>query len=145
MKNLFSTSDKKRIAAAIAEAERHTSSEIKIHIADQCNDNPVNKAIEVFNQLGMYNTKDRNAVLIFLSVNDKKFAIIGDEAIDIKVGYLFWDNLYVNVTPFFKAKKYTDGLIFAIKNAGMQLQKYFPVKDDDTNELSNEISFENIH
>ncbi len=140
-KALFSKTDREQIAAAISKAECCTSSEIRVHIEAKCPGDAVQTAVEVFDRLEMFKTRDRNAVLIFLCPNDKKFAIIGDTAINNAVGQGFWDCVYDGVVPFFKKKEYTNGLIFAIEQAGFQLQKHFPLKKDDTNELSNDVSF----
>ena len=41
----------------------------------------------------------------------------------------------------FKKGMYSEGLSEGIAAAGMQLKAHFPYQYDDTNELSNEISF----
>jgi uncharacterized membrane protein len=40
----------------------------------------------------------------------------------------------------FKGGNFKQGLIDGISNAGEQLKKYFPYQNNDSNELSNEIS-----
>ena len=40
----------------------------------------------------------------------------------------------------FKNGNFKQGLIDGVTKAGNQLKTYFPCQDDDTNELSNEIS-----
>ena len=54
-------------------------------------------------------------------------------------------NLYIeiknNLIESFKKGLYTEGLSEGITAAGKQLKAHFPYQSDDTNELSNEISF----
>ena len=42
----------------------------------------------------------------------------------------------------FKKNEFTQGICSAISEAGKQLACFFPLKEDDKNELSNEISIE---
>lgn len=89
----------------------------------------------------MHETKDRNGVLIYLSVNDRKFAIIGDAGINKVVPEGFWNDIKELMTGHFKKGEFAIGLITGIEKAGEQLRQYFPFQDNDVNELSDEISY----
>lgn len=93
-----------------------------------------------FFELHMHETQDRNGVLFYVGVADKKFAIIGDEGIDKVVETDFWDCTKDVVISNFKEGNYKKGLIDGILRAGERLKHYFPYQTDDSNELSNEIS-----
>jgi uncharacterized membrane protein len=80
-------------------------------------------------------------VLIYLAIKDHKFAIIGDAGINERVPADFWDNTKNIMLDDFRKDLFTEGLCEGIKLAGEQLRQYFPHKDDDINELSDEISF----
>ena len=76
----FLTADQQKIVVdAVRIAEKGTSGEIRIHIDDQCSIDPVKKAQDVFQKLGMHRTALRNGVLIYLACNTKVFSIIGDK------------------------------------------------------------------
>jgi uncharacterized membrane protein len=90
----------------------------------------------------MYQTHDRNGVLIYLSFSDKKLAIIGDKGINDVVPSDFWESTKNEMIFRFKRNEFGQGIIDAVTEAGNQLQHYFPVKSDDKNELSNEITTE---
>lgn len=132
--------DKIKLISAIEKAEKKTSGEIKIHVDKRCTGNPVNAAIKVFEKLGMTNTKDRNGVLIYLALKDKKMAIIGDTGIDEKVPDDFWESVKDTMLQDFKEGKFVEGICEAIKESGIKLSTYFPYQSDDENELSDEIS-----
>ena len=68
------------VVDAVRLAEKGTSGEIRIHIDRECKTTPVKRAEEVFNRLGMHKTAQRNGVLIYVAVDSKVFAIIGDKA-----------------------------------------------------------------
>jgi uncharacterized membrane protein len=92
--------------------------------------------------MGMHKTAERNGVLFYLAVNDRKFAIIGDAGINAKVPPGFWDDISELLKKNFKEGKFTEGLSEGILLAGEHLKKHFPHRPDDVNELPDEISFD---
>jgi uncharacterized membrane protein len=140
-KQFFNQAQKEAIQAAIADAELNTSGEIRVHIDDKCTVTPIEKAIEVFEKLKMHETELRNGVLIYVAVKDHKLAIVGDQGINDAVADNFWDEIKNNLIANFKKGMYAEGIYEGIAAAGIQLKAHFPYQSDDTNELSNEISF----
>ena len=141
-KNKFlSSKDEKKIIKAIQKAEKNTSGEIRIHIEFESSTNHFDKALEVFEQLEMHKTKDRNGVLFHVSPTDHSFTIIGDEGINNATPDDFWDEIKNDVLKHFKKEHYVKGLCEGIKKTGKALKKYFPHQKDDTNELPDEISY----
>jgi uncharacterized membrane protein len=136
----LSKEEEQEIVLAIVEAEKNTSGEVRVHIEKHSNKTPLERAQEVFFELKMEATKDRNGVLFYVCVADKKFAIIGDEGIDKVVESDFWDCTKDIVISNFKEANFKNGLVEGILRAGERLKKYFPYQSDDMNELSNEIS-----
>ncbi len=86
-------------------------------------------------------TEQRNGVLIFVALKDKKFAIIGDIGINEKVPKHFWQETKDLMIGHFKDGRIADGIVEGILDAGMQLQTYFPFHHSDENELSDDISY----
>lgn len=140
-KDFFSSAEKEAIVHAIEKAETATSGEIKIHLEDRVKGNILDHALAAFQKLGMHNTALRNGVLIFVAVRDRQFAILADEGIHQKVPENFWDTVKEEMQGFFAQEKFSEGIIKGIEKAGAQLQQYFPVSNDDRNELSNDISY----
>jgi uncharacterized membrane protein len=141
-KDFFSPGERLKIENAIKKAELNTSGEIRVHIAEKCTKNVLDCAVDIFAMLKMHKTKLRNGVLFYLSINDRKFAVIGDAGINSKVPENFWDEIKETVLTHFKKNEYATGLEKGILMAGEQLKKYFPYQTNDINELSDEISFE---
>lgn len=142
--SFFTEEEKDRLLAAVGEAEKETSGEIRIHIETTCSGNVLDRAAFVFNRLGMEKTADRNGVLFYLAVQDRKFAILGDSGINAKVPKGFWDCISELLTKNFKEGKFTEGLSEGIILAGKQLQRHFPYAKDDVNELADDISFDKM-
>lgn len=131
--------DDVRIVAAIAEAEAHTSGEIRIVLSRQSVADPVAAAEEQFERLEMMNTADRNGVLIFVALSSHTFAVIGDQGVHEKCGQDFWRTLTDAMSAHFKQGKFTDGLVLGISRAGALLAEHFPRRPDDPNELPDHI------
>jgi uncharacterized membrane protein len=138
--DFLSKAEEQEIVHAIVEAEKNTSGEIRVHIEEHTEKSPLERAQEVFFELKMDETQDRNGVLFYICVSDKKFAIIGDKGINEAVESDFWDCTKDTVIANFKEGNFKKGLVEGILRAGERLKKYFPYQSDDTNELSNEIS-----
>lgn len=138
----FSESQQQKIIQEIKLAEARTSGEIKVHIEPHCNGgDPYKRAQEVFKFLLLHKTALHNGVLFYLAYEDKKFAVIGDKGINEKVGQTFWDSTKELMVQNFKKGDFELGFCSAIEEAGFQLKKYFPYQSNDTNEISDEISF----
>ena len=132
--------EEKAIVEAIVMAEKNTSGEIRIHLEKETDKLHFDRACDVFNQLEMHKTKDRNGVLIYVAVKDKNFVICGDDGINKKVSSDFWESTKNAMQSQFRIGQFAQGLIDGITKAGDQLKHYFPYQSDDSNELSNEIS-----
>ena len=139
--NQFLTKDEEQeIVNAIKIAEASTSGEVRIHIESKSKKEPFERALDVFGELQMQHTEQRNGVLLYIAVNDHQFAICGDEGIDKVVADDFWDSTRDIMASHFKKGQFKEGIIAGVLNAGEQLKQFFPWQTDDANELSNEIS-----
>ncbi len=137
----FNTEELAALHASIHKAEQSTSGEIRLHVENQCAYELMDRAADVFTMLEMHKTELRNGVLFYLSIKDRKFAILGDAGINAKVPAGFWDSIKELVLAHFKNGAYTTGLCQGIEKAGLKLSEHFPYSKDDVNELSNDISF----
>lgn len=140
--SFFTKEQQAQILAAVKVAEEATSGEVRVHIETSCHGDVLDRAAWIFSKLGMQKTNERNGVLFYLAVEDKKFAVIGDGGINAKVPDKFWDKVKDILQNNFRAGKFTEGLSEGIILAGKQLKEHFPHKKDDVNELSDEISFD---
>ena len=140
----FSKEQQAQILASVKEAELETSGEIRVHIETSLKGDVLDRSAWLFKKMGMDKTAERNGVLFYLAVSDRKFAIIGDAGINAKVPAGFWDEISELLKKNFKEGKFTEGLSEGIIMAGDQLKTHFPHRLDDINELPDEISFDKI-
>jgi len=140
VEDFLTTAEEQDIVAAIRDAEKRTSGEIRIHIERDSELDAFERAMEVFHYLKMDNTKLQNGVLIYVAVDAKTFVIYGDKGINDVVPTNFWDSTKDLMQSHFKASRFKQGLIEGVLKAGEQLEKHFPWIHGDANELPNEIS-----
>ncbi len=138
-KDFISKLDEEKVVAAIAEAEKKTSGEIRVYVSSKQRDDALTAAQQRFEKLGMTKTRERNGVLIYFVPLTQKFAIVGDSGIHAKCGDGFWKEITDEMSSLLKQEQFTDAVVKAVGKTGDALAKYFPSKPDDTNELPNKI------
>ena len=131
--------DETRIVAAIAEAEKQTSGEIRVYISHRAHANALAFARRRFHQLGMTKTRQRNAVLLYLAPRTHQFAIVGDDGVHEKCGDAFWQEVSADLSAGMRQGDFTTAILQTIRKIGSLLAAHFPPVPDDQNELPNAI------
>jgi len=144
-KDFFSPEDKAEIVEAIRLAERETSGEIRIYVEGKNRFvDPIDRAAEVFFKLKMEQTDHRNAVLLYIAMNDHELALFADEGIYQKAGAEYWDNAVKNMIAQFSKDNISKGIAQCVKQIGQTLKEKFPyIPTEDKNELPDDIVFGN--
>jgi uncharacterized membrane protein len=130
-----------RVRDAVRAAEKRTSGEIRVHLDVAIMDDVLDHAAFVFDELGMGKTKDRNGVLVYVSVPGRKVAVLGDTAIHAHLGHDYWQNVLDLILGHFKQDQFCEGLCAGVEAIGEQLRTHFPYQRNDVNELSDDVSF----
>ena len=139
-KEFLSKLDHDRIIEAIRRAESKTSGEMRVYIQrGKFETDPVMLAQKKFQRLGMYKTRERNAVLIFVAPRAHKFAVVGDQAIHEKCGEQFWQHVVDGMRVHFQNEKFSHALTEAVNEVGKVLATHFPRTSANANELPDEI------
>lgn len=128
-----------QIAHAIAETEQRTSGEIRVFVSESSVDDVVVAAEKQFVRMGMTKTAQRNGVLIYFAPKSQKYAVVGDQGVHQKCGQQFWQHITEEMTPLLKAGKYTEAVVYAVREVGAALAKEFPPLAGDKNELPNRV------
>ncbi len=141
-KPFLSAQETEQILACIRENEQATSGEIRLMIESRCaQKNPMDRVKELFHSLKMYETQDRNGVLIYIAHKDKSFALFGDKAIADKLDPVFWETERNQLAANFARDEYAKGIIEYIQHVGALLRLHFPWEGETKNELPDEIVF----
>jgi uncharacterized membrane protein len=140
----LSKEDLESISARISEIEKTTSGELVITIKEKRGWFEKTKSVRAlaekeFLEAKIGNTKGSTGILFFIIFNVKGFSILADKGINEKVGQFVWDEIAKSISDNFKQKKYYNGLMNGIEQAGKILAAHFPIQPGDVNELSNEV------
>lgn len=143
-KPLLTPEQQEQVVACIREAENSTTGELRVYIESHCTYvDAMDRAWEIFGQLGMMDTVSRNAVLVYLALDDRQFAIVGDEQIYIKAGGpVFWQAAAAKLKAYLKSEQATEGLCVCVNELAHAMATHFPYDPGITkNELPDEIVF----
>jgi uncharacterized membrane protein len=142
-KEFFTKAEKRSIVEAISNAERRTSGEVRAFVESRCRYvDAIDRAAEIFFQLKMEKTDDRNAVLVYVAIKDRQLAVFGDEGIHKRVGNEYWNEEVKKMVSNFNKENYAEGICQCVTDIGEALHHHFPYdKDTDKNELPDDIVF----
>ena len=143
---LFRAEDFTAMTDAVRQAEASTSAEIRVHLERRVHHLPLQRpdalrrARRVFAHLGMHLTADRHGVLIYLAVEDRKLAIVGDEGIHRHVGDAYWETVRDLMIARLREGRALEAVVAGVAEVGRVLARHFPRRPDDENELSDQVS-----
>jgi len=147
----FLTSDQRNeIADAISKAETITSGEIRVLVVAASSVLPKfskkdqkealrRRAIKEFSNLGIQNTKDKTGVLLMVSIEERMVQVLAGNGINSVVPENTWPAMVHHITDGIKAGNPAQGITVAVAEIGKMLSEKFPIKPDDSNELSNAV------
>jgi putative membrane protein len=92
-----------------------------------------------FLRYGLFNTKDRTGVLIFLAVSERKVVILADKGINDKVGGDYWRTEVEKISAGVRAGTTAESMAGVIQEIGKKLAEHFPCGPGDKNELHDRV------
>lgn len=93
------------------------------------------RAIELFSQLGVWDTQHNSGLLIYLLLADRAVEIVADRGIHAKVGSHEWSKVCRQMEAAFGQADYEGGVIGGVQAVTRHLVQHFPAGDPDGNEL----------
>ena len=97
------------------------------------------RAVRAFYEKGLYRTRDENGILIFISILERKVWILGDRGVNVKIPPETWQAHANEISQGIREGRPCDALCKVIESCGRVLEEHFPRKEDDTNELPDEL------
>jgi uncharacterized membrane protein len=142
-KRLLSDAELDAIAAAVAAAEAQTSGMVKVHLEQRVHGHggdALARAKAVFAHLQMHRTAERHAVLVYLALEDRKLAVIGDAGIHARVGDAYWDAIRDHMVTSLRAGAPRAALVGAVEEIGRVLREHFPRRPGDVQDSSDDLT-----
>jgi uncharacterized membrane protein len=136
-----------RISNKIKEEEKKTAGEICVSIKEHRSFLQKKKSLRIlteeeFLKLGIDKTRDKTGIIIFILLEAREFYILADEGINKKVAEKTWDKIKDEMQEHFIQGKFSEGIIYGVERVGKILSEHFPIKPDDTNEISDRVVLE---
>lgn len=132
--------DTQQIEQAISHLEQQTSAELRVVVERKAKKpDAIGRAEQLFTELKMAETAQRNGVLLYLSFKPQLIAVMGDEGIHQKVGDEFWQSVYAAMKNRCQQGEFTLAICEGIAQVEQQLARYFPLQSNDENELDNKV------
>lgn len=131
-----------RIETKIGAVERLTSAEIRVALTKSSWTGIGNKAATLFQKYGLHQTAERNGVLVLVDVKNRELLIHGDSGIDEKVDPDFWNDVRDAMLADIREEGLASGLMTGIHRIGEALCTLFPARDENPDEISNELLYE---
>jgi uncharacterized membrane protein len=88
----------------------------------------------------MHETRLHGGVLIYLAVDDRQLAIIGDEGIHARVDPGYWEAVRDRMLERLRGGAARDAVLQAVEEVGAVLAREFPRRPDDVDELPDDVS-----
>jgi len=142
--NYFTDDELLRISSKIKNAERQTSGEIAVSISEYRKILEKKKSLrelaeKEFLRLEINKTKQGTGVLIFLLLSDRQFYILADDNINKITGEKVWTEIKDIMQEKFVCGEFCKGILYGIDEIGKILVQHFPLRPDDTNEISDRV------
>jgi len=125
-KKFLSRLDQDALEAAIREAERKTSADIRVVVLPRVRGSLARVAELTAHRLGLTAAPQRNGVLIVVVPSRREFHVWGDRAIHEKAGEEVWSSIARTISEKFRGGDFTGGLTAGIGEAGRALAAHFP-------------------
>jgi putative membrane protein len=93
------------------------------------------RAFQLFAERGLYGTKGRTALLIFVSELERRVVLLGDAAIHAQLGQAGWTEEVQRIIRRIREGRLKDGLLEVLAELEPRLAAAAPRQIDDSNEL----------
>ena len=145
VRRAFPRSTLNRIEAATKASETAHLGEIRFAVEGALDGWPLFKgqsarerAIDLFSQLRVWDTRHNTGVLIYLLLADRAVEIVADRGIHAKVDTQEWNEVCRQMEAAFRQSNYEGGVLSGVQAVTQHLVKHFPADGHNANELPNQ-------
>jgi len=99
---------------------------------------PRQRAMQVFGQLGVWDTAENNGVLIYLLLADHIVEIVADRGIAARIAQPEWAGVCREMERHYREGRFGEGSVAGVRGVGRLLSRHFPGRRADADELPNQ-------
>lgn len=143
VRRYFPASAMHKIEAAVRDSELRHSGEIRFVVEAALHPlqllhgiTPRQRALNLFGQLGVWDTEHNSGVLVYLLLADRDVEIVADRGIHGHVGDGGWEKICKQMEAEFRQGRFEAGTLLGMAQIGEVLQRHFPAGAANHNELS---------
>ncbi len=142
LRRKFTPAIAEEIERAIRHSERSHAGELRVAIETSLTLNDLaagitarERALEVFNELQVWDTAQNNGVLVYVLHAEQALEIVADRGYNAHVEAAVWIALCSEATTAFRAEQYGLGMTRLVAGIGAVIAQHFPPHTRDANEL----------
>jgi uncharacterized membrane protein len=94
--------------------------------------------MQVFGQLGVWDTAQNNGVLIYLLLADHIVEIVADRGIAARIAQSEWDGVCREMEGHYREGRFGEGSVAGVRGVGRLLSRHFPGRRGNADELPNQ-------
>jgi uncharacterized membrane protein len=133
-----------KIIEAIRKAEALTSAEIRVHVSQRWFErHPMKRAQHLFHQYGLDQSPEQNAVLVYVNLRRRKFAIFhgkNTDSVQSGFGRGFWERIAREMKRNFIATHPENAIAMTVVSLGEALSKIYPANSTSHHSPESEYS-----
>ena len=137
----FPASAMAAIEEAIAQSEREHSGEVRFAVEPALDTSALlagesarERALEVFSLLRLWDTDERNGVLIYLLLADRDIEIVADRGLNV-VQAAEWEAICKTMEQALRRGQFQQALVDGMRAVSRLVARHFPRRAADRNEL----------
>jgi uncharacterized membrane protein len=130
------------IEQSIRDCEAHHAGEIRfvvetaLDLPELWHDLPPRRrALQLFGQLGVWDTAHNNGVLIYVLMADRAVEIIADRGIAARITQGEWDAVCRQMQQHYRERRFQQGSVVGVQAIGALLGRHFPGRTHGGDEL----------
>jgi uncharacterized membrane protein len=99
---------------------------------------PRHRAVQLFGQLGIWDTTHNNGVLIYVLMADHVVEIVADRGIAERIAQSEWDEVCRQMEQHYREQRFSDGSVAGVQGISRLLARHFPSGGPSADELPNQ-------
>jgi uncharacterized membrane protein len=145
---MFDGGARRAIEEAIATSERSHRGELRFAVESRldvtalvADETPRERALDVFANLGVWDTEENSGILIYVLLADRRVEIVADRGYRTAVTAEQWRGVCEQMESAFRSRAYREGAVKGVLGCAQYAATVFPADGAGPNELPDPVVF----